>query len=29
MGISPTADRLYFGVEDNRVFAYEVGTSKP
>ena len=28
MGISPTADRLYFGVADNRVFAYEVASSR-
>lgn len=27
MGISPQADRLYFGVADNRVFAYEVASS--
>ncbi|CUR57336.1 exported hypothetical protein [metagenome] len=27
MGISPTADRIYFGVADNRVLAYNVATS--
>ncbi len=27
MGISPRADRIYFGVRDNRVFAYDVASS--
>lgn len=27
MGVNPAADRLYFGVEDNRVFAYDTTTS--
>lgn len=27
MGISPTADRLYFGVANNEVFAYDVASS--
>jgi outer membrane protein assembly factor BamB len=27
MGLSPDASRLYFGVADNRVFAYDVATS--
>lgn len=27
MGVSPTADRLYFGVADNRVLAYDIATS--
>jgi hypothetical protein len=29
MGTSPSGDRLYFGVADNRVFAYDTATSAP